>query len=57
MDVTFKNQPITHQDILDALHEFAAQYPDPGEYDRWLEKGRTNTPCAMLAGSTRPSTS
>jgi len=38
METTFKRQTVTRQDILDALHEFSAQYPNPETYDNWLQK-------------------
>ena len=38
MAVTFKGLFITHQDVLKALDEFDAEYPNPNDYDRWREK-------------------
>ena len=38
METKFKNQIVKRQDILDALHEFSAQYPNPETYDNWLAK-------------------
>jgi len=39
METIFKHQVVTRQKILDALHEFDDQYPDPETYDDWLRKG------------------
>lgn len=39
METTFKHQAVTRQNIIDALHEFSAQYPNPETYDNWLQKG------------------
>ena len=39
METTFINQIVTRQKILDALHEFASQHPNPETYDDWLQKG------------------
>lgn len=38
MDTVFKSVTITAKDILTALSDFDAQYPDANEYDSWLEK-------------------
>lgn len=38
METTFKRQTVTRQDILDALHDFASQYPNTETYENWLEK-------------------
>ena len=38
METTFKRQTVTRQNILDALHEFSAKYPNPEVYDNWLQK-------------------
>ncbi len=38
MEITFKKHTVTRQQILDILHQFVAQYPDPGTYDDWLKK-------------------
>lgn len=35
---SLKKQVITRQAILNALHEFSAQYHDMGDYDNWLSK-------------------
>jgi 5-methylcytosine-specific restriction protein A len=39
METTFLNQILTRQQILDALHEFARQYPNTDSYEEWLQKG------------------
>ena len=38
METVFKKHTVTRQKIIDALHDFAAQYPDTGTYDDWLKK-------------------
>jgi 5-methylcytosine-specific restriction enzyme A len=38
METTFLNKMVTRQQILDALHEFAKQYPDTDTYENWLQK-------------------
>ena len=30
--------PITRDDVLVALRQFDAEYHDPNDYDRWLDK-------------------
>lgn len=39
MDIqtTFLGRTITKQQVVDALNEFARQYPDPESYDNWLQ--------------------
>lgn len=39
METNFLNKRVTRQNILDALHEFARQYPNTDTYDSWLQKG------------------
>jgi len=38
METTFKRQTVTRQNILDAIHDFSSQYPNPATYDNWLQK-------------------
>jgi hypothetical protein len=39
MEMTFMEKTITRQKIIDALQEFASQYPNAETYDDWLQKG------------------
>ena len=39
METTFLTVTVTRQQILNALHEFARQYPDTNSYENWLDKG------------------
>ena len=34
----FKGTAVTRQEILNAMTDFDAQYPDTNAYDRWLDK-------------------
>jgi 5-methylcytosine-specific restriction protein A len=38
METTFLNLMVTRQQVLNALHEFARQFPDTGSYEDWLQK-------------------
>ncbi len=38
METTFINKTVTLQDILNAFHDFDAQYPDTNQYEGWLDK-------------------
>ena len=36
--VTLLGKPIARDDVLAALRQFDSMYPDPNDYDRWLDK-------------------
>lgn len=38
MKTVFKGQKVTRQNILDALRDFSAEYPDTDTYENWLGK-------------------
>ena len=38
METTFMTVTINRQQILDALADFARQYPDADSYESWLQK-------------------
>ena len=38
MTIYIRGFAITHDVVLAALREFDAQYPDPNDYDHWLQK-------------------
>ena len=38
MEMIFKNQVVTRQQILDAMQDFDAQHPNSGDFDNWLQK-------------------
>jgi hypothetical protein len=38
MQTVFMGKEITRQDIIDALNEFASEYPDTDMYESWLQK-------------------
>lgn len=38
MEVEFKGIVITRDQVLTALHDFDAVYPDENDYDNWREK-------------------
>ena len=38
METVFKGQRVNRQNILEALREFSAEYPDTDSYENWLEK-------------------
>lgn len=38
MDTSFRGITISRGHVIEALNDFSLQYPDPNDYDHWLDK-------------------